>query len=458
MRLVAVDRRAANLGLEVGMVLASARAMVPVLKVVPANEPADAKLLSNFADWCVGFSPFVALDPPHGLFLDVTGSTHLFGGEAAMLQRVRTALNHQGFAVKIAMGGSAMAARALARHCDGLIVPPGGDGEAMAGLPVDALALEAAITHAFRRAGLKTVGKVASRTRAELTSRFGAATVSRLDAALGKTETPISPRMPLPSYRVDHRFAEPVTAEDVLLATLHQLAEGISKMLEVRGEGARALEAVFFRADGDIRRIMVETGGPTRDPSILGRLFRERLDALADPLDPGFGFDLIRLQATRTEPYSSKDAELDSKADEEREIRYLIDRLSARFGSHRVLCFRPNDTHIPERAYSAVPAQYVEKKDIPWQRRQLEKEAPRRPLRLFSPEPAEFLPGDPLRFRWRNAQHEVRKLEGPERIAMEWWRAPGLDRDYFRMEDEEGRRYWLYREDGSRWFLHGVFA
>lgn len=458
MRLVAVDRRAANLGLETGMALASARAMVPVLKVVPANEPADAKLLAALADWCVGFSPFVALDPPQGLFLDVTGTTHLFGGEASMQTRVRAGLNKLGFSVRTAMAGSAMAARALTRYRDGLIVPPGGDSGAMAGLPVDALALDTTTSHALRRAGLKTVGKVASRTRTELTARFGAAMVSRLDAALGKAETPISPRMPLPSYRVDHRFAEPVTTEDVLLTTLQQLAEELSKMLEVRGEGARALEAVFFRADGNIRRIVVETGGPTRDPAILGRLFREKLDALADPLDPGFGFDLIRLQAARTEPYSSKDADLDSKADEEREIRFLIDRLAARFGSHRVLRLQPNDTHIPERAYSAVPAQHAEQNNVSWHRQRSEKGPPRRPLRLFSPEPVDLFLGETLRFRWRNAVHTVRKLEGPERIAMEWWRAPGPDRDYFRMEDEEGRRYWLYREGGSRWFLHGAFA
>jgi len=458
MRLTAVDRRAADLGLEAGMALASARAMVPALKVMPANEPADTKLLVRLADWCVDFSPFVAFDPPQGLFLDVTGTSHLFGGEAAMLEHLRAALKKQGFTARTAMAGSAMAARALARYRAGLIVPPGDDGDAMAGLPVEALALDVATTHAFRRAGLKTVGKVASRTRVELTARFGAAMVSRLDAALGMAETPISPRMPLPSYRVDHRFAEPVTVEGVLLTTLEQLAGEISQMLEVRGEGARGLEAVFFRADGNIRRIVVETGGPTRDPDILARLFRERLDALADPLDPGFGFDLIRLQVIRSEPYRSEDGDLDSKADEEKEIRYLIDRLSARFGSHRVLRFRPNDTHIPERAYSAVPAQYAEKPHLPWKRKCSGTEAPRRPLRLFSPEPVHLLQGETLLFRWRSAVRVVRKLEGPERIAMEWWRVPGPDRDYFRMEDEEGRRYWLYREAGSHWFLHGVFA
>lgn len=461
MRLTAVDRRAAQLGLETGMALASARARGPALKVMAANEAADAKLLGRLADWCDSFSPFVALDP-QGLLLDVTGSSHLFGGELAMLERLRAALKHQGFAVTAALAGSATAARALARYCDGLIVPPGADQAAMAGLPVEALALEPAITQALRRAGLKKVGQVAARSRAELTARFGAAMVSQLDNALGKAEIPISPRLKLPPYRVERRFAEPVAIEDFMLATIKQLAGHLAKLLEERGEGARALEAVFFRADGAIRRIAIETGAPSRDPAILERLFREKLGALADPLDPGFGFDLIRLEALHTEACRSEANDLGSSAVDEKEIRHLIDRLAARFGSHRVLAFRPNDTHIPENAFAAVPAQYAPASKLAWESVRSPQEAPQRPLRLMIPEPVSMLPG--MRFRWRGVVHAVRHREGPERIAMEWWRAlsdskgGGPARDYFRLEDEEGRRFWLYRENGARWFLHGVFA
>ncbi len=454
MRLTAVDRKAARLGLETGMALASARARVPTLKVMAANEPADAKLLGRLADWCDSFSPFVALDPPHGLLLDVTGSTHLFGGELAMLERLRAALKKQGFAVTGAMAGSAMAARALARYRDGLIVPPGADQAAMAGLPVEALALDSLTTHAFRKAGLKKVGQVASRSRAELTARFGAVLVFRLDSALGKAETPISPRRTLPPYRAECHFAEPVATRDIMLATVKDLAGRLSKTLEERGEGARALEAVFFRADGAIRRIAVQTGAPTRDPVFLERLFREKLDALADPLDPGFGFDLIRLEVLRPEACCATAL----GATDEKDIRDLIDRLAARFGGHRVLRFRPNDTHIPENAFAAVSAQYAPSPGLAWKSERPVQDAPRRPLRLFLPEPICVLPGERLRFRWRHAGHAVRRLEGPERIAMEWWRMPGPERDYFRMEDEEGRRFWLYREDGAHWFLHGVFA
>jgi protein ImuB len=462
MRLTAVDAKAAALGLAAGMALASARAMVPALKVMAANEPADLRLLEKIADWCDGFTPFVALDfaqgPPHGLLLDVTGATHLFDGEAAMLDRLRTSLKKQGFAVTGALAGNAMAARALARYRDGAVSPPGMDTATVTPLPVEALDLDLVTEHAFRRAGLKTIGQVASRGRAELTARFGSAMVFALDTALGRAEVPISPRLPLPAYRVERRFAEPVVAQETMLATLKRLAEHLGKNLEERGEGARRLQAVFFRADGSVRCLAIETGTPTREAAVIARLFAEKLDALADPLDPGFGFDLIRLEATRTEPCRAEATGLGSDHAQRKAIRFLVDRLAARFGAHRMLTFQPRDSHIPENAFAVVPAQYAESVRQGWKKSQAANEAPHRPLRLFSPEPVSLLPGEKLRFRWRNVVHGVRYLEGPERIAMEWWRSPAPARDYFRLEDEEGRRFWLYREPDDRWFLHGVFA
>ncbi len=463
MRLTAVDRQAAALGLAPGMALASARAMVPALKVMAANEPADQRLLEKIADWCDGFTPFVALDPPDGLLLDVTGATHLFGGEQAMLDRLRADLKRQGFTVAGALAGTALAARALARYRRGAVVPLGADSDAVAPLPVAALGLDPISVHAFRRAGLKTIGQVAHRGRAELTARFGAGMVFALDTAMGRAEVPISPRRPLPDYRAECRYAEPVTAAETMLATIKLLAERLAKNLEERGEGARALRAVFFRADGSVRRIAVETGAPTREPAIIERLFREKLDALADPVDPGFGFDLIRLEAERTEPCQVEAATLGNDESRAKEIRFLVDRLAARFGAHRVLSLQPRDTHIPENAFAAVPAQYAEPMRQHWQRTRTAHEAPRRPLRLLSPEPVSLLAGDTVRLRWRHVVHKIRRMEGPERIAMEWWHAPidqqgAPDRDYFRAEDEEGRRFWLYREHGIRWFLHGVFA
>jgi protein ImuB len=330
---------------------------------------------------------------------------------------------------------------------------------------VEALRLDDVVTHALRRAGLKRVGQVASRSRKELVARFGAGMVSTLEAVLGGAEKPISPRIPIPDYIAEQRFAEPIVTEDAILGTLHSLSGSLAGMLAERGEGARRLQATFFRADGAVQRIMVETGSPTRDTAVIRRLFREKLDALADPLDPGFGFDLIRLSAVHAERVESGDTDFDTNENAKREIAFLVDRLAVRYGTHRVLAFLPNDTHIPEAAWAVVPAQYAKAPMGGWERIRGEKEAPRRPLRMLSkPEPVNVLcvvPGGlPSRFNWRKAAHAVKHIEGPERIAMEWWRhqTPQPTRDYFRVEDEEGRRFWLYRNGEAGWFMQGIFA
>jgi protein ImuB len=472
LRLSAVDRKATSLGLSAGMPLANARAMLPALKVMTANEPADQKLLARIADWCDRFSPLVALDPPRGLLLDVTGASHLHGSEQMLLEEIRASLSKQGFAVRGAISGTIVSARALAHYRDGLVVLPGSEADATAALPVEALALGPITTHALRRAGLKTIGQVARRKRDELNARFGTGMVATLDSALGRGDTPISPRAPIPDYMAERRFAEPVVTEIVILETLHALAASLGEILAARGEGARRLEATFFRSDGAVNRIAIETGLPVRDPAVIKRLLGEKLDGLADPLDPGFGFDLIRLGATRAERVQVSAIDFDTRENEKKEIAFLVDRLAARFGSHRVLSFQPNDTHIPEAAALLVPAQYVEPSPISWQAMHQKNEAPRRPLRLLErAEPIDVMSegheSAPEKFRWRRAWHHAVLTEGPERIAMEWWRHQRAQpsRDYFRVEDEEGRRFWLYRNgvEGrevaeASWFLHGVFA
>ena len=267
--ITACDARAVSLGLRPGMPLANARAMLPKLDVASADEAADRKLLESIADWALQYTPLAALDLPDGLLLDVMGAAHLFGGERALLDRACTSLKKQGFTVQGAISGSAAAARALARYRDRAIVPPGEELRTMAPLPVEALALDPQVTHAFRHAGLKTIGQVATRKRSELTARFGASMVFALDIALGIAEKPISPRASLPDYMAERIFAEPLVAHDAILETLRGLAQSLGTLLSERGEGARRLEAVFFRADGKVRRIAVETGAPTRDADAI---------------------------------------------------------------------------------------------------------------------------------------------------------------------------------------------
>ena len=471
LRLTAVDAIAAKLGLYAGKALADARAMIPDLAVIRANEAADAKLLEAIADWCERYTPLVAIDSPHGLLLDITGAAHLFGGEAAMLKEIHRAIASQGFALQLALAGTAEAARALSHYMPNAIVAPGHEADMIAALPTEALNTDLLIIHALKRAGLKTIGQVAARTRHELAARFGGNFVQLLDRTLGRKTGPIMPRTPLLDLMAERCFAEPIVTEAVIAETLLSLGQMLASILENRGEGARVLEASFFRSDGEMRRITIETGRPMRDPNIFARLFREKLAALADPLDPGFGFDLIRLSVRLAQALQAENASLDANA-ADAEIDLLIDKLAARFGSHRVMRFQPQDTYIPEAASVPVPAQHFETGKHPWQKPHGAEAAPRRPLRLFAKaEPVEMLaeiPGGPLlRFRWRRALHNLAHAEGPERIAMEWWRHqdPQPTRDYYRVEDESGHRFWLYR-DGiqgreiahPRWYVHGLFA
>lgn len=465
----ALEARAERLGLYAGMPLANARAMVQPLAVMAADPRADAALLENIADWCDRFTPLVGLNPPCGLYLDITGVAHLFGGEDAMLTMVCRAIAAQGFAVRAAIAGTTLCAHALARFAHGHIAPPGGESEAVAPLSTTALDPGDKCLRALRHAGLKTVGMVAQRLSSELAERLGGAFVRTLRITCGMQDGPIEPRRPLPDLMAERRFADPIVSADVIAASLQGLATTLAAILERQGRGARMLEAVFFRADGQVSRIGVRMGQPVRDAGVMLRLLRQKLDALADPLDPGFGFDLIRLEAVLAQATRPTAVSFDADANARAQVAFLIDRLAAHFGETRVQRFVPQDTHIPEAAGVAAPAQEQDF-DAPWPHIGHDGDPPRRPLRLLEkPEEvfhvmASVPDGPPSRFRWRRAPFEVTRAEGPERIAMEWWRNTGGARDYFRVETGDGQRFWLYRDGpyapvgAPRWYLHGIFA
>jgi len=490
----ALNKRAQQLGLHPGQPLANARAMIENLPVVPADEKADLTLLEGIADWCDRFTPLVSVDAPDGLLLDISGVAHLFGGEAAMLQHVREKIASQGFAVQAAIAGTSLAARALARYAGSTIAPSGADRAVIAPLPIAALDCGEDKLRALKRAGLKTIAQVAERGRAELTARLGMDFLTRLHVMLGAEEKPLTPRRPLPDLSAAHRFAEPIVTQDVISKSLHALSIALAEALERQGQGLRLLEAVFFRADGKVQRIAIRTGAPLRDPGIMLRLLNQRLDALADPVDPGFGFDLIRLEASIAEETHPAEASFDADENARWQIAYLADRLSARFGEHRVQRFVPQDTHIPEAQSVAVPAQDRDFDGV-WTRKRRESDPPLRPLRMLEkPEEIHFVAasvpdGPPARFQWRQCSHDVVRAEGPERIALEWWREnphkrliPSSERlrriklkllpdpvppsrDYFRVETRAGLRFWVYREGqhlhndlAPRWYLHGMFA
>ncbi|KQM65524.1 hypothetical protein ASE75_04475 [Sphingomonas sp. Leaf17] len=337
-------------------------------------------------------------------------------------------------------------------------------------LPVAALRLGEERTTALIRAGLKTIGDVARRPLAGIAARFGADAVHALRRMTGEVDSPLIPHRVPPAIQVERRFAEPIASTDYALAILAELAAEAAIELDHRHHGGRAFAALFFRSDGQVRRLAVETGMATRDPLAIMRLFRERIAGLDDPLDPGFGYDLVQFAVARSEALSVRQIDFDGRTGDHA-IAALIDRLSTRIGRARLRRFAPGDSHLPERAQRLFPAI-----DGPvsggWGVVEIG-EPPLRPLHLFDPPQvieaiAEVPDGPPLRFRWRSSLHDVTRFEGPERIAAEWWRrrdGAGLTRDYYRVEDSDGRRFWIFRHGlyGDEvampgWYLHGLFA
>jgi protein ImuB len=470
--LAAVDRQAAALGLAPGLALADARARLPALLALPHDPVGDRALLERLAALALRHAPAVAPMPPDALLLDISGTAHLAGGEAPLAHAARAAIGALGIATAHAFAATPAAALALARFV-GKPVPD--EAAAVRALPVAALGLPPDSELALRRAGLTRVGDVAARPLASLAARFGADAVRALGRLTGDAQDPLAPvRLP-PPLVFERRFPEPVARVDYMLHALAALCETGAGQLARRAEGGRRFEIQLFRSDGELQSLSVETGRPTRDPAVVMRLVGERLEALADPLDPGFGYDLLRLSVPRTEPLAAVQLPLADRADADDTLAALVDRLSARHGAGRWLRFHPRDSHLPEAAEARVPALHASPGAPGWATAP-PGEPPLRPLLLFEPpQPievvAEVPDGPPWRFRWRRTLHQVARVEGPERIAPEWWRlgdgrlSGGLTRDYFRVEDQAGGRYWIFRRGlyGSEarapaWYLHGLFA
>jgi protein ImuB len=472
LRLAAVDQAARSLGLDPGMTLADARARVPELEAIERDEAADRAWLERLADGAIRYTPMVALDAPEGLLLDVTGCTHLLGGERGLAADVEKRMAALGVTVRLAFAGTPRAAHALARY---QALPAKDEAAAIRRLPVAALELEPEATQGLLRAGLKSVGELARRPMTSIAARFGAGAVTALRELLGEAARPIEPRIPQAPVRAERRFAEPVARTEYALQILSELASEAGRQMEERGQGGRRFEALFFRSDGLVRAVHVETSRPSRDPALVLRLMNERVESLADPIDPGFGFDLIRLSVPVTEPLAVAQLRLEGGAVKEAEVAGLIDRLSTRLGRNRVRRLVPQDTHIPEQMQLELPAVEAGKPLANWPQ-PLAGEPPLRPLHLFDPpQPIEVMAevpdGPPHRFRWRRRFHEVRRFEGPERVASEWWKRKdgavdraGLTRDYYRVEDARGRRFWVFRhglfeeKPDPKWYLHGLFA
>jgi len=461
--LTAVDAAAAALGLRPGMNLAQAQALVPGLAVQGANPPADAAALARLAEMGLHYAPLAAPDPPDGLWIDVTGSTHLHGGETRLLRDLLRRLRAQGWAAHAAVADTPAVAHAMARFGGGGVVLP--DAGVMAGLPIEALRLPPETLADLRLMGFERVGPLAAAARAPLVRRFGPLLARRLDQAAGTLFEPITPIVPPALIQARLAFMEPLLTAEAFSAVIVQLVDSVRGDLERAERGARRLDLLFERVDRSVQAIRVGTARPVRDAHHLGRMLDERLERV----DPGLGVEAMHLIVAAADPLAFVQTASSLVAEPSPDIAKLVDRLTNRLGEAQIYRIAPVQSDVPERSLRRVPALSPVAPNVTaawpadWPR----------PVRLIDPpQPIEamaLLPDQPpVAFTWRRVRHLVRHADGPERIAGEWWKRDRewlSVRDYFRVEDEAGRRFWLFRRgDGSdtdtgdmRWFLHGVF-
>lgn len=476
--------RAHSLGIVPGMALATARARVRGLDIRPADPEGDLAALHSLAVLAARhWSPIVALGGADGLFLDLTGTAHLFGGEKAMAQRLVRLLARLGYTARIAIADTPGAAWALARFQGDANCPPGAHAAALAPLPIEALRIETKHSELLRRLGVETIGQLAAMPRAPLVRRFGSGLAARLLQALGDLPEPLDPVVPLEAIAVARRFAEPIQTAEAIAHWLGALVPELAAALEAAGLGALRLELVADRIDGVPQRIRLGLARPSRDPLHLMRLLGRRIESI----EPGFGIDALALHIRRAGPLGAEP--FTERLDEEAppDLAPLVDTLATRIGLARMWRMRPVESDVPERASARMavldpPARAgarLKAEDV----RQLDRNPLLAPWHPHWPKPARLLPRPerldhvmaelpdhaPRRFTWRGRLHKVVCADGPERIHGEWWKRAGeihYIRDYFRVEDEEGRRYWLFRRgDGERgvtgdlsWYLHGVFG
>jgi protein ImuB len=485
----AVTQAAAARGARPGARLTDARALDPALVAVAADPEGDSALLDQLARWVGRWSPVAEVDGPDGLRLDADGVAHLFGGEDGLASDIERRFAGLGLTARVAIAPTAAAAWALARF----------GGDSLEPLPAAALRLEPDTVRTLERLGLKSIGALIAVPRLALARRFKGAenVVDALDRMVGKKPEPLTAARTDPPPRASLRLEEPATHPEAASHALGALIPELVRQLEQRHLGARRLTLTGYCVDGSTSQASVATAIPSREGKHLQRLLADKVAAL----DPGFGVDAFALTADWTEALGAAQASLVEEPSGERDIARLIDRLSVKLGPSAVRRPQSRQSHLPEKASGWVaaissPAFAGEDERVrtaPSSPAAAHREARRRgpstssaappPLEiegrkvrphhlLDRPEAIDVIyatpEGMPRRFVWRRAVHDIARAQGPERISPEWWLQPGSARlrDYYRVEDADGRRYWIFREgiagDGRggapAWFIHGLFG
>ena len=474
--IASVDQAARKLGVTPGMTLTKARAFAGPLEVIEADPDADLEGLRRLALWAgQRYSPCVAPDPPHGLWLDITGCASLFDTERALLKDLHRRLAAFGLSVQLAAADTAGCAHAVARHVPAgrpVTIEPGDHRKAIALLPVSALRLEPDTVEGLRKLGFERIEQLIGMPRGPLAKRFGRQLHRRLDQALGFVPEPIDPVFPEQRPCARRAFLEPIATAEAFNQVIGDLVADVAHQLGQMAKGARRLDCYFHRVDGHIQAVRVGTAAPSRDPKHLAKLIAAKIDTI----DPGLGIEAMTLVTPMIEALAARQgAGLDSLQTNPRgkapDLAALVDALANRFGQRRLYRTSPYPSAMPERAIEAGPA-LGDPKGSAW-----DDDLPRPCRMLNPPEPVDvtaMLPDHPpAMFIWRRRRFKVTQADGPERLHGEWWRHAGHEsdqpyavRDYYQVETDSGARYWLFRlGDGEnpatgpmRWFLHGAFA
>jgi protein ImuB len=459
-RLAAVDSQAAQLGLAVGTSLAEARAMVPALNAFAHDCHADLRWLEALAEGCARYSDTVTLDPCDGLVLEIGSRIDGVGGERALAAEVEGRFERRGLLVRHACGDTPAIARALARFPG---APAPDEERAVKRLPVAALDLDAETTTLLVRSGLKTVGDVLALPRGAAATRFGRDAADAIHRLTSPPDPPPATRSAAAPITVERAIPGAITRTGDLLDVLADLAGKAIAELESRDQGGRRWQAWLFVRDGRAQRLVVDMAEPSRDSRALMRMFRDHLHACATLLDPAVGMDLVRLDVTLAERVGAARLRLedgDGRAGEH----------SAPIAARRSRGRRPVASDAAaDQGELALPAVAPATKTAPGVG--LPALAP--PIHLFDPpQPiaammAEASDDAPSRFRWRGKLHDVARVEGPEPASSTAARVDdtaGSQRDYYRVEDCRGRRFWIFREtrtapaEPPAWYVHGLFA
>ncbi len=462
--MTAINAAAHARGIMPGQRLTDAKAILPELVAVASDHDADEAALTALSRWAQRFTPSTAANLPNGLWLDITGCAAVWGGERRLLETLLDQLERRGIPCRAAIADTFGAAWAFARRTQRYhILPAGGHRDLLSELPLGCLRLSAETLAGLRRLGLKTIGDVLALPRAELPSRFDDLLL-RLDQAFGDVaETVAFMRPPAPWFE-SLAFPDFIQTPQDLQRALEALADRLCRRFAEAGQGGKRFEARFFGADNSIQRIAIATSMANRDAKSIAKLLAAKLETI----DPGFGIEVVTLRASRVEALPEQQIAMNHRQGSLTAIAPLVDRLGNRLGFGNVWRCALAESHVPERSVTRT-APLAEPSRRNWQN------GCARPIRLLSrPEPIEVIASvpdhPPRQFRWRRVLRRVRRAEGPERIAPEWWdtedaAAPREIRDYYRIEDESGARFWVYREglyrDGApppRWFIHGFLA